>query len=216
MNRRPAASPRPRASSTRNSATWWGRSRSAPYPAARSRCPRRRRRRAGPTASRSPTPRFSPGTSTRTSAAGPRSPPAATARAASPRRHGAGPRPRRSAGRWLAPAARSGWRDLPASVTATTGTSPDGRRVHIVHNWSWEPASVPAPVDLSDALTGTSVFAGSALHLGPWDVRFSPPPTPRRPQPEVTAPPDALPWPGPGPRSPSMKPRPSPHHEGTA
>ncbi|WP_329252176.1 beta-galactosidase [Streptomyces canus] len=72
---------------------------------------------------------------------------------------------------WLVPATRSGWRDLPASVTATTGTSPDGRRVHIVHNWSWEPASATAPVDLSDALTGTSVFAGSALHLGPWDVR---------------------------------------------
>ncbi|WP_069759913.1 beta-galactosidase [Streptomyces sp. LUP47B] len=72
---------------------------------------------------------------------------------------------------WLVPVARSGWRDLPASVTATTGTSPDGSRVHIVHNWSWEPASVPAPVDLSDALTGTSVFAGSALNLGPWDVR---------------------------------------------
>ncbi|MDH6484991.1 beta-galactosidase [Streptomyces sp. SAI-127] len=72
---------------------------------------------------------------------------------------------------WLVPAARSGWRDLPASVTATTGTSPEGSRVHIVHNWSWEPASVPAPVDLSDALTGTSIFAGSALNLGPWDVR---------------------------------------------
>jgi beta-galactosidase len=72
---------------------------------------------------------------------------------------------------WLVPAARSGWRDLPASVTATTGTSPGGSRVHIVHNWSWEPASVHAPVDLSDALTGTSIFAGSALNLGPWDVR---------------------------------------------
>jgi beta-galactosidase len=72
---------------------------------------------------------------------------------------------------WLVPAARSGWRDLPASVTATTGTSPEGSRVHIVHNWSWEPVSVPAPVDLSDALTGTSIFAGSALNLGPWDVR---------------------------------------------
>ncbi|MFD3499731.1 beta-galactosidase [Streptomyces sp. NPDC058678] len=72
---------------------------------------------------------------------------------------------------WMAPASRSAWRDLPASVTATTGTSPDGRRVHIVHNWSWEPVSVPAPVDLSDALNGTSVPAGTALDLGAWDVR---------------------------------------------
>ncbi|MGW0580763.1 beta-galactosidase [Streptomyces sp. NPDC002920] len=72
---------------------------------------------------------------------------------------------------WMAPASRNAWRDLPESVTATTGTSPDGRRVHIVHNWSWEPKSVPAPVDLSDALDSASVPAGAALDLGPWDVR---------------------------------------------
>ncbi|MEU6548894.1 beta-galactosidase [Streptomyces sp. NPDC046915] len=72
---------------------------------------------------------------------------------------------------WLAPAARHGWGDLPASVTVSTGTAPDGRRVHIVHNWSWEPASVSAPGPLSDVLDGTSVAAGTALDLGPWDVR---------------------------------------------
>ncbi|ONI80165.1 beta-galactosidase [Saccharothrix sp. ALI-22-I] len=72
---------------------------------------------------------------------------------------------------WLAPAAVSGWRDLPASVTATTGTSPDGRRVHVVHNWSWEPARVGTPVALSDVLDGSSVPAGTALDLGAWDVR---------------------------------------------
>lgn len=72
---------------------------------------------------------------------------------------------------WMAPASHSAWQDLPESVTATTGTSPDGRRVHIVHNWSWEPASVPAPLDLSDALTGTSLPTGTALDLGAWDVR---------------------------------------------
>ncbi|WSQ07045.1 beta-galactosidase [Streptomyces sp. NBC_01231] len=72
---------------------------------------------------------------------------------------------------WMAPVSRSAWQDLPESVTATTGTSPDGRRVHIVHNWSWEPASIPAPMGLSDALTGTSLPAGTALHLGAWDVR---------------------------------------------
>ncbi|MEU6147496.1 beta-galactosidase [Streptomyces sp. NPDC047081] len=77
----------------------------------------------------------------------------------------------RALAEWLTPAALSGWRDLPPSVTATTGTSPDGRRVHIVHNWSWEPTSAFAPVDLSDALTGTAIPSGSALDLGPWDVR---------------------------------------------
>ncbi|MEU1519999.1 beta-galactosidase [Streptomyces sp. NPDC005811] len=77
----------------------------------------------------------------------------------------------RALAEWLAPRVRSGWGDLPASVTATTGTSPDGRRVHIVHNWSWEPARPAVPVDLTDALDGRSVPAGSALDLGPWDVR---------------------------------------------
>ncbi|WP_405608027.1 beta-galactosidase [Streptomyces sp. NBC_00076] len=72
---------------------------------------------------------------------------------------------------WMAPVSRGTWRDLPEPVTATTGTSPDGRRVHIVHNWSWEATSVSAPVALSDALTGTSLPAGTALHLGAWDVR---------------------------------------------
>jgi beta-galactosidase len=72
--------------------------------------------------------------------------------------------------RWLAPSPTSGWRDLPASVTTTTGTAPDGRRVHVVHNWNWEPAQVQAPTALSDALTGESVPA--TLDLGPWDVRI--------------------------------------------
>jgi beta-galactosidase len=75
----------------------------------------------------------------------------------------------RAFAQWLAPTAVSGWRDLPASVTATTGTAPDGRRVHVVHNWSWEPARVTTPVPLSDVLNGGP--AATALELGPWDVR---------------------------------------------
>jgi beta-galactosidase len=72
---------------------------------------------------------------------------------------------------WLAPEPQSGWRDLPASVTATTGTAPDGRRVHVVHNWSWSTLRVPAPADLTDALSETAVPLGASLRLGPWDVR---------------------------------------------
>ncbi|MEW2402401.1 beta-galactosidase [Streptomyces sp. NPDC046862] len=72
---------------------------------------------------------------------------------------------------WLVPAAGSGWQDLPPSVTATTGTARDGRRVHIVHNWSWQPARALTPVDLTDVLDGSPVPAGTALELGPWDVR---------------------------------------------
>jgi beta-galactosidase len=72
---------------------------------------------------------------------------------------------------WLAPKPQSGWRDLPASVTATTGTAPDGRRVHVIHNWSWSTLRVTAPADLTDALSGTAVPLGASLRLGPWDVR---------------------------------------------
>jgi beta-galactosidase len=72
---------------------------------------------------------------------------------------------------WVAPSPRSGWPVLPESVTVTTGTSPDGRRVHVVHNWSWEPAGVTAPVELSDAIDGTVFRTGQALRLGAWDVR---------------------------------------------
>ncbi|WP_328352700.1 beta-galactosidase [Streptomyces sp. NBC_00445] len=72
---------------------------------------------------------------------------------------------------WLAPAPRSGWRDLPPSVTATTGVSPDGRRVHVLHNWSWDPAHVTAPMALTDVLDGTAAPGGTALRLDAWDVR---------------------------------------------
>ncbi|MEV7392753.1 beta-galactosidase [Streptomyces sp. NPDC091215] len=73
---------------------------------------------------------------------------------------------------WLAPTPRSGWRDLPAPVTAATGTAPDGRRVHFVHNWSWDPAHVTTPTALTDVLDGTAAPAGTELRLGPWDVRI--------------------------------------------
>jgi beta-galactosidase len=72
---------------------------------------------------------------------------------------------------WLAPRPRSGWHDLPASVTATTGTSANGTRVHIVHNWNWAPTRVKAAVPLSDVLTVDSIPADAVLELGAWDVR---------------------------------------------
>jgi beta-galactosidase len=77
----------------------------------------------------------------------------------------------RGLAQWLAPSARHGWQDLPDTVTATTGTASDGRRLHIVHNWSWEPARVVAPVDLTDVLNDAPVPAGTGLELGAWDVR---------------------------------------------
>jgi len=73
---------------------------------------------------------------------------------------------------WLTPNPSSDWHDLPASVTATTGTSPDGRRVHVIHNWNWNPVRLQAPVDLTDVLSDESVAAGSPMRLGAWDVRI--------------------------------------------
>ena len=72
---------------------------------------------------------------------------------------------------WLAPAPVGGWQDLPDSVTVATGTAPDGRRVHVIHNWSRHPATAQAPADLTDALDGGAVTTGASVALGPWDVR---------------------------------------------
>ncbi|MEV4561814.1 beta-galactosidase [Kitasatospora sp. NPDC049285] len=77
----------------------------------------------------------------------------------------------RSLAAWLAPAPVGGWSGLPETVTATTGTSPDGRRVHVLHNWSWQPAEATAPADLTDVLTRTPVPAGAPVPLGAWGVR---------------------------------------------
>ena len=51
--------------------------------------------------------------------------------------------------RWLVP----GREGIPPSVTITSATAPDGRKVRFVHNWSWHPVTV------------------GELELGPWDVR---------------------------------------------
>ncbi|MEV8098444.1 beta-galactosidase [Kitasatospora sp. NPDC085879] len=72
---------------------------------------------------------------------------------------------------WLAPVAVGGWHGLPESVTATTGTAADGRRVHVVHNWSWQPAEVRTPAGLTDVLDGSALDPGARVRLGAWDVR---------------------------------------------
>jgi beta-galactosidase len=72
---------------------------------------------------------------------------------------------------WLAPDPTSGWRDLPDSVTATTATARDGRRVHVVHNWAWDRVSVTAPTNLRDVLADKSQPEQQQFPLEPWDVR---------------------------------------------
>ena len=55
--------------------------------------------------------------------------------------------------RWAAPGADSQrWPDLPASVTVTSATNPDGERIHVVHNWSWTPQQVTLPQPMEDLL----------------------------------------------------------------
>jgi beta-galactosidase len=72
---------------------------------------------------------------------------------------------------WLVPHPTSGWQNLPAGVTATTAAAPDRRRLHFVHNWSWDPAALTAATDLHDVLTDKPLPRFQQLPLDPWDVR---------------------------------------------
>ncbi len=72
--------------------------------------------------------------------------------------------------RWLVPDPLAEWQ-LPEPVTATSSTDADGRRVHVLHNWGWDPQTVAAPAQLRDLLTDEDVAPGSSLQLGAWDVR---------------------------------------------
>jgi beta-galactosidase len=73
---------------------------------------------------------------------------------------------------WLVPAGDDAWRAVAAQpVTVLSATSGAGRRLRFLHNWSWEPITVAAPVAVTDALSGTSFDAGDDLELRAWDVR---------------------------------------------
>jgi beta-galactosidase len=68
--------------------------------------------------------------------------------------------------RWIRLAS---WTDLPSSVTATSATAADGRRLRFVHNWSWDSLSIDLPAAVYDVLADKP--ADGKLELGPWDVR---------------------------------------------
>jgi beta-galactosidase len=72
--------------------------------------------------------------------------------------------------RWAGPD-RADWAGLPASVTCTGATAAGGRRLRFLHNWSWAPSTVSAPVECRDALTDKPIPAAGDIDLGPWDVR---------------------------------------------
>ena len=70
--------------------------------------------------------------------------------------------------RWLAPdVALAG---LPDSVTVHSATNRDGRRVHVLHNWSWDGVAGHPAHPLTDLLTEEAPVV-DRLDLGPWDVR---------------------------------------------
>ena len=52
-----------------------------------------------------------------------------------------------------------------------SATNAAGERVHVVHNWSWEPVTVALPTPMLDVLVEGSSERLESLRLGPWDVR---------------------------------------------
>ena len=72
---------------------------------------------------------------------------------------------------WLIPgSARAQWR-RPPSVTITSATARDGRRIHFVHNWSWEPATIRIPAPVRDLLSGSEHDLDQNVGLSAWDLR---------------------------------------------
>ena len=72
--------------------------------------------------------------------------------------------------RWLAPLKR--WADLPPSVTVHSAVNRAGRRIHVVHNWSWDAVTIEVPQPMTDLLAAADAADPlTVLDLGPWDVR---------------------------------------------
>ena len=56
-------------------------------------------------------------------------------------------------------------------MTVHSATNAAGERIHVLHNWAWEPTTVELPAPLVDVLAPESDPLSGALALGPWDVR---------------------------------------------
>jgi len=72
--------------------------------------------------------------------------------------------------RWLTSEQNAVWEDLPEAVTVHSATTADQGRVHFVHNWSWEPATIASPVPLDDVLDRERTNL-TKIELAAWDVR---------------------------------------------
>ncbi len=73
--------------------------------------------------------------------------------------------------RWLAAEHDQQWEALPPSVTVHSATNAAGERIHVVHNWSWTPAQLTLPRQMTDILAEDDASMRD-LELGPWDVRI--------------------------------------------
>ncbi|HMQ65932.1 MAG TPA: beta-galactosidase [Arachnia sp.] len=62
------------------------------------------------------------------------------------------------------------WRAGPRTLRVTSAHS-DAGRLRFAHNWGWDPVTLALPVAVTDVLDGSSLAAGTAVELGPWDVR---------------------------------------------
>jgi beta-galactosidase len=63
------------------------------------------------------------------------------------------------------------WQPATDSQTVSSSTNAAGERVHVLHNWSWEPSGFALPAAVRDAVSGQTLDAGDELELGAWDVR---------------------------------------------
>ena len=54
--------------------------------------------------------------------------------------------------RWLISGPDPMWGPLPPSVTVHSATNADGERIHVIHNWSWTPAQLALPREMTDIL----------------------------------------------------------------
>ena len=72
---------------------------------------------------------------------------------------------------WLVPTQEHPWIGRPSSTTVHSATNAAGDRIHVVHNWAWEPATVTLPAPMLDVLAEGSAERLDVIRLGPWDVR---------------------------------------------
>ena len=72
---------------------------------------------------------------------------------------------------WLVgshPSARRG-ATSPTQSRCSSATNAHDERIHVIHNWAWEPVRLSLPRPMTDLLTDAGDL--DQLDLGPWDVR---------------------------------------------